>query len=110
MLLQIVEVYTEEKQIKYTVYASDSIHQERLPVSLEVDRIRQNILLIIGPVYAKMFVAKEANKLSMQVKIGIRFRHAEITYFEINRLFAYVKQIQQADYMRRNLHLIKVQV
>ena len=40
MLLQIVEVYTEEKQIKYTVYASDSIHQERLPVSLEVDRIR----------------------------------------------------------------------
>ena len=46
----------------------------------------------------------------MQVKIGIRFHRAEITYFEINRLYAYVKQIQQADYMRRNLLLIKVQV
>ena len=32
-----------------------------------------------------MFVAKEANKLYMQVKIGIRFHRAEITYFEINR-------------------------
>ena len=68
------------------------------------------MLLIIGPIYAKTFVAKEANKLLMQVKIGIRFHHAEITYFEINRLYAYVKQIQQADYMRRNLLLIKVQV
>ena len=29
----------------------------------------------------------------MQVKIGIRFHGAEITYFEINRLYAYVKQI-----------------
>ena len=38
-LLQIVEVYNEEKQIEYTVYASDSIQQERLPVSLEVGRI-----------------------------------------------------------------------
>ena len=46
----------------------------------------------------------------MQVKIGIRFHRAEITYFEINRLYAYVKQIQQADYMRRNSLLIKVQV
>ena len=46
----------------------------------------------------------------MQVKIGTRFHRAEITYFEINRLYAYVKQIQQADYMRRNLLLIKVQV
>ena len=40
MLLQIVEVYNEEKQIEYTVYASsDSIQQERLPVSLEVGKI-----------------------------------------------------------------------
>ena len=39
MLLQIVEVYNEEKQIEYTVYASDSIQQDRLPVSLEVGRI-----------------------------------------------------------------------
>ena len=39
MLLQIVEVYNEEKQIEYTVYTSDSIQQERLPVSLEVGRI-----------------------------------------------------------------------
>ena len=58
----------------------------------------------------KDVLAKEANKVSMQVKIGIRFHRAEITYFEINRLYAYVKQIQQADYMRRNLLLIKVQV
>ena len=46
----------------------------------------------------------------MQVKIGIRFHRAEITYFEINRLYAYDKQIQQADYIRRNSLLIKVQV
>ena len=65
---------------------------------------------MIGPIYAKTFVAKEANKLAMQVKIGIRFHRAEITYFEINRLYAYVKQIQQADYMPRNLLLTKVQV
>ena len=29
----------------------------------------------------------------MQNKIGIRFHRAEITYFEISRLYAYVKQI-----------------
>ena len=28
----------------------------------------------------------------------------------MNRLYAYVKQIQQADYMRRNSLLIKVQI
>ena len=39
MLLQIVEIYDEEKQIEYTVYASDSIQQERLLISLEVGRI-----------------------------------------------------------------------
>ena len=39
MLLQIVEVYCAEKQIEYSVYASDSIQQERLPISLEVGRI-----------------------------------------------------------------------
>ena len=39
MLLQIVEVYNEEKQIEYTVYASDSIQQKKLPISLEVGRI-----------------------------------------------------------------------
>ena len=64
------------------------------------------------PIYANAFLAEEANKLSMLFKIGIRFHRAEInlfTYFEINRLYAYVKQIQQA-YMRRNLLLIKVQV
>ena len=114
MLLQIVEVYNGEKQIEYTVYASDSIQQEGLPVSLEVGRIyisRSNIgLIIIRPICAKTFIAKEANKLSMQVKIGIRFHRAEITYFEISRLYVYVKQIQPSDYMRMNLLLIKVQV
>ena len=39
MLLHIAEVYNGEKQIDYTVYASDSIQQDRLPVSLEVGRI-----------------------------------------------------------------------
>ena len=39
-----------------------------------------NILLIIRPIYAKTFVAKQANKLSIQVKIGIRFHRAEITF------------------------------
>ena len=65
------------------------------------------------PIYANAFLAEEANKLSMLFKIGIRFHRAEInlfTYFEINRLYAYVKQIQQAYYMRRNLLLIKVQL
>ena len=49
----------------------------------------------------------------MQVKIGIRFHRAEITYLfrdNINRLYAYAKQIQQVDYVRRNSLLIKVQV
>ena len=46
----------------------------------------------------------------MQVKIGITFHRDEITYFKMNRLYAYVKQIQQADYMRKNSLLIKVQV
>ena len=32
----------------------------------------------------KDVLAKEANKVSMQVKIGIRFHRAEITYFEID--------------------------
>ena len=50
---------------------------------------------MIGPIYAKTFVAKEANKLPMQVKIGIRFHRAEITYFKINRLYTY------ADYASR---------
>ena len=44
----------------------------------------------------------------MQAKIGIRFHRAEITYFEINRLYAYVKQIQQADYVRRNYYSPKI--
>ena len=35
---------------------------------------------------------------------------AEITYFEINRLCAYVKQILQANNMRRNSLLMNVQV
>ena len=42
-----------------TVCANDIIQQERLPVSLEVGRI----LLIIRPISAKKFVAKEAKKL-----------------------------------------------
>ena len=57
-----------------------------------------------------MFVAKKASKLSIEVKIGIRFHPAEITYFEINRLYAYVNQIQQLGYMRRNALLINAQV
>ena len=46
----------------------------------------------------------------MQVKIGKTFYRDEITYFEMNRLYAYVKKIQQTDYMQRNSLLIKVQV
>ena len=57
-----------------------------------------------------MFVAKEAKKLQMQVKMGLTFHRDEITYFEINRLYAYVKQIQEANYMQRNSLLIIVQV
>ena len=38
----------------------------------------------------------------MQVKIGLTFHRDEITYFEMNRLYAYVKQIQEAGYMGRN--------
>ena len=34
----------------------------------------------------------------------------EITYFEMKRLYAYIKQIPQADYMQKNSILIKVQV
>ena len=92
--------FTMRKNSLKTVYANDSIQQERFPVSLKVGR----------PIYAKTFVVKEANKLTIQVKIDTRFHRPEITYFEINRLYAYVKQIQQADYMRRNSLLIKVQV
>ena len=44
------------------------------------------------------------------MQVGIRFHRDEITYFEMNRLYGYVKQIQQVDYMRRNLLLIIVQV
>ena len=29
----------------------------------------------------------------MQVKIGIRFHYAEITYFQIHKLYSYVKQV-----------------
>ena len=46
----------------------------------------------------------------MQIKIGITLHGDEITYFEMDRLYAYVKHIQQADYVRRNSLLIKVQV
>ena len=47
----------------------------------------------------------------MQIKIGIRFHHAEITYFEINRVYAYLHQTDSAgDYKQRNSLLIKVQV
>ena len=41
---------------------------------------------------------------------SVRFHRAEITYFETNRLYAYIKQILQADNMRRNSLLIKVQI
>ena len=40
LLLQIDEVYNEKKQIEYSF--SDSIQQERLPVSLKVGRINFN--------------------------------------------------------------------
>ena len=39
MLLQVLEVYDEEKQTECIFYSSDSIQQERLPVSLDVGRI-----------------------------------------------------------------------
>ena len=69
-------------------------------------RVLRFLLILLVSIY----VAKEVNKLSMQVKIGIRFHPAEITYFEINRLYAYVNQIQQLGYMRRNALLINAQV
>ena len=46
----------------------------------------------------------------MQVKMGLTFHRDEITYFEINRLYAYVKQIEEANYMQRNSLLKIVQV
>ena len=36
----------------------------------------------------------------MQNKIGIRFHRADITYFEINRIYAYIKQIIYAKEFR----------
>ena len=75
-----------------------------------VRKLVEYIPLIIRPNCAKTFDAKEGNKLQMQVKIGITFHRDEITFLEMNRLYAYVKKIQQADYMRRNSLLIKVQV
>ena len=98
--------FTMRKNRLKTVYASDSIQQESLPLVWKLVEYTFNNWTYL----CKDVLAKEANKVSMQVKIGIRFHRAEITYFEINRLYAYVKQIQQADYMRRNLLLIKVQV
>ena len=44
-----------------------------------------------------MFVEKEANKLSMQVKIGTRFHRAEITHFEIKRLPICLRQADSAS-------------
>ena len=58
----------------------------------------------------KSSLRKKQTNCKMQVTSGIRFYPVEITYFEINRLYAYVKQIQQADYMWRDTILIKVQV
>ena len=45
----------------------------------------------------KDVLAKEANKVSMQVKIGIRFHRAEITYFEIKRLPICSRQADSAS-------------
>ena len=42
----------------------------------------------------------------MPVKIGIRFHRAKMTYFELNILYAYIKQ----NIMQMNSVLIKVQV
>ena len=70
--------------------------------------VEYTVFLIIRPIYEKTFVAKEASKLQMQVRIGRRFHLAEIIYFKINRLYAY--NLHQADYMWRNSVLIKVSV
>ena len=106
LLLQIIEVYNKEEYIENSLrqwyYSAREI--------ASYSGSWQNILFIIRPIYAKKFVAKEANKLQMQVKIGVRFHRAEITYSEINWLYAYVKQIQQANFIWRNSILIKVQV
>ena len=48
----------------------------------------------------KSSLRKKERNCKMEFKIGIRFHRAEITYFEINRLYAYLKQIQQADYAK----------
>ena len=59
MLLQIVEVYNEERQIEYRLH-------QRWYSAREIARYFeswQNIVLIIRPMYVKTFAAKEANNL-----------------------------------------------
>ena len=72
-----------------TVYASDSIQQERLPVGLEVGRIYFESLDLL----CKGGRCERSKQTLNQVKIGVRFHRAEISHFEINRLYAYVQQI-----------------
>ena len=87
--------------------ASDSTQQERLLVSLVVGRIYFSSLNLS---MQRRSLQKKQTNCQCKSRQVIRFHRAEITYFKINRLYAYVKQIQQADYMRRNSLLIKVQI
>ena len=94
--------FTMRKNRLNTVYANDIIQQERLAVSLEVGRIYFQSL--------DLHMQKSSLQTCKCKSRSVRFQCAEITYFEINRLYAYVKQIQQVDFMQRNTLLIKIQV
>ena len=85
-----------------TVYVSDSIQQERFSVSWKLVKYTFNHWT---------YLCKDVHcERSKQTINATQDFIAEITYFEINRLCAYIKQIQQADNMQRNPLLIKVQV
>ena len=78
--------FTLRKNRLNTVYTSDNIQQERLSISLEVGRIYFNLYTYL----CKDICCKRSKQT---VNASLRFHHAEITYFQINRLYAYIKQI-----------------
>ena len=93
--------FTLRKSRLNIVNASDSIRQERLPISLEVG----SILLIIRAIYKGVRCEKkQTNCKSSQDRYKIPsglnnlFRDQRIIY------------LRPADYMQRNLLLIKVHV
>ena len=88
-----------------TVYASDSIQQESLPLVWKlVEYTFNNWTYLCKDVRCERS-KQTVNSSQDRYKIPSCWN----TLFEVNRLYAYVKQIQQADYMRKNLLLIKAQ-